>query len=134
MAFTPPTFNLVCDIYTIVSSSVKTLRLSSDCNLAMGRRINWPWLGAGSGDYFQGYTPALLLPALTDIRDQFCTPGLHGDVVEVPQGTGRWYYVSGVDDVGKGFANEYRMATLQKIRGAGPWIALGITDWPVPIP
>lgn len=134
MAFHPPDFNLTCDIYTVVSTSVKTLRLSSPCNLAMGRRINWPWSASASPGSFQGYTPGLLLPALTDIRDQFCDPGISGDIVEVPQGSGRWYMCQGVDDVGKGFPNEYRMATLLKIGHYNPWIDLGIPWWPTPIP
>ena len=134
MAFNPPTFNLTCDIYTVVSTSVKTLRLSSACNLALGKRINWPWSASAGYGSFQGYTPALLLPALTDIRDQFCDPGVSGDIVEVPAGSGRWYMCQGVDDVGKGFTNEYRIATLLKIGHYNPWIDLGIPWWPAPIP
>jgi len=132
MAFTPPTFNLVADIYEVTSSTTKVLRLSSPCNLAMGRRPAYVWLGASSYSVFQGLTPALLLPALTDIRDQF--QGGNDDIVECPQGSGRWYCVSGVEDVGKGFSNEYRVATMQKIGNYAPWAALGIPWWPVPMP
>ena len=59
----------------------------------------------------------LLLPALTDVR----YTGVGGtsdsfyDIVEVPAGSARWYWVLSVDDAGKGFANEHRVAELQAI-------------------
>jgi hypothetical protein len=68
----------------------------------------------------------LLLPAGTDIRDWACWDGLamdQPDVVEAPRGTGRYYTVIQVDDVAKGFPNEYRVAFIAK--GA---------YWPIPIP
>lgn len=131
MAFSVPTFNLTVDIYNVVLPSNKTLRLSSPCNLAMGRRINWQYSAGLTGQGTEGSTPMLLLPALTDIRD--ASVGQEADILECPQGSGRWYQVENVDDVGKGFPNEYRMATLRKIYHFGGWIALGIPNWPIPI-
>jgi len=64
----------------------------------------------------------LLLPAGTDVQSTAENP-LGGDTVECPAGSGRFYGVWHVDDVAKGFANEYRVAVLQKYPG-----------WPVPIP
>jgi hypothetical protein len=58
----------------------------------------------------------------TDIRDLNTATGY--DIVEVPAGTGRLYLVEQVDDVGKGFLNEHRCATLSK----------GLFTWPSPIP
>lgn len=78
--------------------------------LLVGGNQSWPW------------TPTLLMPALTDIRDQF-VPGGAGDLVEVPAGSGRLYNVVLVEDVAKGFTNEHRLAAIQKT---------GI--WPTPIP
>ncbi len=134
MAYTIPQFNLTCNIYTLTNPSTKTLRVTTVCNLAMGHRQAWPWSGGNTPGEFGGFTAALLLPALTDVRDQFCNPGINGDAVEVPAGSGRWYFVVGVDDIGKGFANEHRFATLQKIGGYNPWAVFGIPWWPAPIP
>jgi hypothetical protein len=52
-----------------------------------------------------------------------------GDMVECPTGTGRYYRVLHVEDVAKGFPNEYRRATMVQnlVGGNGP-------VWPVPTP
>jgi hypothetical protein len=98
----------------------------------MGRRINWPWSEGDVGLGADGYTPALLLPALTDVRS--AVQGVENDVIEVPAGSGRWYNVAGVDDVGKGFDNEYRIVSLRQISHFRDWIPLGIPYWPIPMP
>jgi len=132
MAFSVPTFNLTCGIWTCVLPTTLTFRLSSPCNLAMGRRITWQWGEAESGAGAAGFGPALLLPALTDVRSR--TQGVDNDVIEVPEGSGRWYVVAGWDDVAKGFDNEYRLANLFQIGNFGGWTALGIPFWPIPGP
>lgn len=43
----------------------------------------------------------------------------HGDIVEVPAGTGRYYRVFAVDDVARGFGNEYRFCVLRQNATAG---------------
>lgn len=64
---------------------------------------------------------ALLVPRGSDIR-----PGLGfwgtPDTVECPAGSGRYYDVLCVDDVARGFANEYRLASLKQrpLVGAPP--------------
>jgi len=133
VAFSAPVFNITCGIYTVALPSTLTLRLLSLCNLALGRRINWPWYeGTNVPGQSDGYTCALLLPALTDVRSKIC--GTTPDIVECPDGSGRWYQVMAVEDVGKGFANEYRIATLIQVRATGDYVGLGIPNWPVPIP
>jgi hypothetical protein len=72
-----------------------------------------------------GGSMQLLLPPLTDIRDNLCLTG--SDAVEVPLGSGRWYLVVFVDDFGKGFANEHRGAMIVKPPSGAPL-------WPSPIP
>lgn len=132
MAFTLPTFNLVCGIYSGPFHS-RIVRLPVQvCNLAFGRRVQQ----SSNIDPFQllAYVqPTLLLPPLTDVRDNSGT--FRADVIECPSGTGRWYQVIGVDDIGKGFANEHRAAVLQKIYdscdGTGTFPGL---FWPEPIP
>jgi hypothetical protein len=68
----------------------------------------------------------LLLPKGTDVRDELNATGRDG--VECPAGSGRFYEVIFVDDIGKGFPNEHRGATMEKTFGPGP------TEWPTPIP
>jgi hypothetical protein len=56
-----------------------------------------------------------LFPAKTDLRG--FQPGwqsLNATILEIPQGTGRYYFVQAVDDVFRGFAVEYRQAVLQQ--------------------
>jgi len=132
MAYQAPVFNLEVDIYSVVLPSTKTYRLTSLCNLAMGRRQAFPVLGGGPGAGVESYTPALMLPAGTDIRCR--VQGVEDDICECPRLSGRWYQVCGVDDVGKGFANEYRFAFLRQIGAYSGWVALGIPWWPVPMP
>lgn len=134
MSFTPPTFNLVCDIYSGPWMG-KSLRLPSHpCNLALGRRVQQNFLD----NWFQVPTSgmslqlALLLPALTDLRDPFM--GFPPDVIECPAGSGRWYGLQCFDDVGKGFPNEYRFAIVLKIGNViDPGQYPGLF-WPNPVP
>jgi len=131
MAFTQPTFNLLCNIFT-VASGAHTFRLDSVCNLAFGRRVT-ERISTPAGPFENiSLSPTLLLPAETDIRDTSC--GGEGDLVEVPAGSGRFYSVNGVDDAGKGFDNEHRVAILIKAWGF-PGNEWGLTsNWPTPIP
>lgn len=132
MSFSVPTFNLTCGIHTVTPPSNYDLRLQSACNLAMGKRTAWPFGGSAIDSANVGFTAQLLLPALTDVRDS--SGGHVADVVEVPIGSGRFYQVQMVDDVGKGFPNEYRFATLAKIWAFGDWIPYNVPNWPIPIP
>jgi len=129
MAYTLPTFNLLCNVYTWVAAPGPLVvpRLSPACNLQCSRRVN-----AADPGYFdedlRTLSMWLLLPPLTDVRPWYCYfDGSGGqDIVECPAGSGRIYLVGGVDDVGKGFANEFRVAQLM------PCAHYGL--WPSPIP
>jgi len=134
MAISLPNFILDCDIYT-GPWATKVFRLSSPCNLAFGRRINGPSI---SGDFIPGGNVVilmdLLLPPLTDVRCcmQSTPPVL--DIVEVPAGSGRWYGVAAVDDSGKGFPNEHRIAVITPVFDgltSGDFSGL---FWPTPMP
>jgi hypothetical protein len=74
----------------------------------------------------------LLLPSKTDIRDTSCA--ITGDVLECPAGSGRWYGVFSVDDFGKGFSNEFRVAWIGKIFEDLDPLAFPGLFWPAPIP
>lgn len=117
MPFTLPTFNLTANLFTFGGPYVVP-RATTLCNLSPGRRVmldDWR------------LSMFLLCPALTDIRWSVLTSD--GDYVEVPAGSGRWYFVRSLDDVAKGFANEYRVASLQP--SANQHTGGG---WPVPMP
>ncbi len=130
--FSLPAFNITCDIYTGPWLG-KVFRVSSDANLAYGRRAtfgfsNFPDWTSSVGATFM----TLLLPALTDIRSGLvaATP----DIVEIPAGSQRWYQVAAVDDIGKAFSNEHRCAIVTGISHfANPTVFAGCV-WPVPMP
>lgn len=132
MSFNVPTFNLECDIYT-GPWNTRVLRIAGqECNLQYGRRphqnSDFPLANEFSA------VMNLLLPALTDIRSTLCS--YIADSVECPAGSGRWYLVAAVDDVGKGFDNEFRVATLLSASEAkfGTGSEYNGLFWPTPIP
>lgn len=131
MSFTLPTFNLPADIYT-GPWLTKTLRFTELCNLAFGKRIQLITYNYDA-QILAGQTfMQILFPALTDIRGAF--QGLTPDILEVPSGSGRWYFVAACDDAGKGFENEHRVviaAQLFESIDSGP---LAGSNWPVPMP
>jgi hypothetical protein len=87
---------------------------------------------AGRAAY--GSTPTLIagtlfrsiyVPKGTDLRPIW--PSSLPDVIECPAGTGRFYHVWDLDDVAKGFPNEFRCASVI--------VYFGIAgSWPTPIP
>lgn len=125
MSFVVPTFNILCNVKTcpvpnVPSVPVAPFRLTNQpCQLTYGRRVNTMSTGGTgfAGVLSQGIN--LLLPAGTDVRGPQDTVSI--DMVEVPAGTGRWYAVFFVDDIGKSFANEHRTAGLQALMGS--WVA-----------
>jgi hypothetical protein len=127
MAFVVPQFPIMCNVFTADLVSLPP-RLTCPCNLAWGRRVAHPSIETDQISTASTFSPnmTLLVPALTDLRDSINAGGQDG--VEVPAGSGRFYFVVYVDDIGKGFANEHRAAIIVK-RGAP-----GTNVWPTPIP
>jgi hypothetical protein len=131
MAYSVPTFNLSVGVYT-GPWLTKVFRAFVPCNLRMGRGSLVILPTDGNGEAAYGIQPNLLVPAGSDIRDGSCY--LEPDLLEVPAGSGRWYVAMNVDDVGKGFENEFRLVTIGKIyQGAGGGTYTGLF-WPFPIP
>lgn len=99
--------------------------------LRVGQRpvVEMPYLFA-TADVSVGIL--LLVPAGTDIRDNYCDQG-QLDVIDCPANSGRWYAIFAVDDVAKGYLNEYRIGCLVKFGSNTPWM-LNAGDWPAPIP
>jgi hypothetical protein len=130
MSFTVPTFNLTCNIWHGVAGQYQDYTLPSlspICNLAWGRRVMFPF-----DSFFNGTTMNLLLPALTDIRQSWS--GGITDLVECPAGSRRFYSVIGVDDSGKGFANEHRIAILDNAFAGVLFVVQGLLATPFPLP
>jgi len=132
MAFTLPTFNLVCGLFA-GPWPVGASRLTPDCNLAMGRRsqVQYPSLG-DPGESSASVYVLLLLPAFTDVRSRVLSND--ADFVEVPLGSGRWYRVEWVEDIGKGFDNEHRAAGLLQVSEYLDAFLYPGLFWPVPMP
>lgn len=123
MGFSLPTFNIIVAIYPPDMPGVAGIptggpRLSSEGNLAWGRRVNV----ASSGGTGAAGVPisciTLLLPPGTDIRGPQDLVSF--DMVEAPAGSHRWYWVAAVDDIGKGFPNEHRAAVLFALASSWP--------------
>jgi len=131
MAFTLPEFNILCNVFTGPWIG-KVLRISLACNIAQGRRVMPFLIGENGAPTLFTTTSQLLLPAETDIRDG--SVGGEADIVEAPAGSGRWYSVISVDDMGKGFPNEHRFALLHKIFEAMNPLLFPGANWPTPIP
>jgi hypothetical protein len=125
MAFRTPTFNLTVNIWrfgTLVGNPPDVVTVG---NLAFGRRGH-----TLDGSVTTSGAMFLLVPKLTDIRGKAESPlAAPYDKVEVPAGSGRYYIVDFVDDSGKGFLNEHRVAIIYQAN----FIAL-VPNWPLPTP
>lgn len=116
MPYIIPTFNLVCNVFDNGGGAVPPVgapRLSPACALVYGRRVNVASTGGTTLVGVPLVTMCLLLPALTDVRGPLQAGG--PDIVECPAASSRYYVVAFVDDIGKGYANEHRTATLEQL-------------------
>jgi hypothetical protein len=126
--------NLLVDVYDGPWVG-RVFRFQTVCNLSTGRASRSSAFADTGFPGELGTDRNLLLPAGTDIRDFNCAlAGYPYDIVEVPSGSGRWYAVGIVDDVAKGFPNEYRMAYITKISDAVDSPRNAGLFWPTPIP
>lgn len=132
MAFSVPQFPLTAEVFD-GPFLTRVSRLTTPANLQIGRKaLTFPveelaWDRQWTGPVY------LLVPAGTDLRD--LSQGIpHTDIIEVPQGSGRWYTSTFVDDVAKGFPNEYRFAVLYKISENLNATEFAGMNWPIPMP
>jgi hypothetical protein len=111
MPFVLPQFPLAINIWRLagVGGNYAIPDVKTVGNLTPGRRV---FLSQATAPSIATYSffMELLLPKLTDIRPSWNGQG--PDIVEVPDGSLRFYRVFWVDDIGKGFANEHRFAVL----------------------
>lgn len=117
-----PTFNLVCKVWSrsaVPPGPVNTATLGAfridnvPCQLRGPQRV---WAGEDSANFWAAVIE-ICFPKLTDVRDNFSWDGASlamPDLIECPQGSQVYYTCVAVYDVGKGFANEYRIAVAYK--------------------
>lgn len=135
MPFGPPTFNLPVSLWRKPTSVLAAPTRSFMANLALGRR-NALISQGGTSVLYPIMEMQLLCPAGTDIAGRI--DGVYWDVVEVPAGTSRYYVVFWVDDVGRGFPNQYRFAALAQAHSeilaltGNPWMCPGWFGPPIP--
>lgn len=117
MAFRVPTMLLDCNIWHPPNGPPGLPDLTVKCQL------RYPGTQSTGQDPSAGWVFLweALFPPRTAVNDSYTTPG--SDLVEIPAGTGRLYTVMMVDDVARGFPNEYRIAYIMKQ-----------APWPTPIP
>jgi hypothetical protein len=124
MAYRLPTFNLTCNISQPDVPGVPGIpdgpyRIEGQtCQLTYGRRVQVTSTGGTTSAGVLTLSMNLLLPKGVDVRGPQDTVSF--DMVECPAGSGRWYTVVAVDDIGKGFTNEHRTASL--IALAASWL------------
>lgn len=135
MRFILPTFNLPINIWRSAISGGSLNYAAPDvitiCNMTPGRRVMIsmavPVVPAAPAFHME-----VLLPKLTDIRANWNSQG--SDICEIPGGSERFYQVDYVDDIGKGFANEHRLALVAYERNGFTWSDVGFLAAPVPMP
>lgn len=133
MAFTPPNFNLPARIWRQLGAggNYAAPDVTSLVNLSVGRRVLQSVPITVSVN-LQLLFVELLFPKLTDVRAAW--NGAGADLVEVPAGSKRFYIVDWVEDVGKGFSNEYRLAIVYYEVAGNVTLAGGPFPAPVPLP
>jgi hypothetical protein len=126
MAFRVPAFILPCAIWTGPKAGPGP-RVVVLATMSPGQRVIVP-VADPPGTFVDRCYSHFLLPKGTDVRGVTVAYSV-GDALEFPQGSGRWYNVTWVEDVAKGFANEYRMAVaFQNLNVAFAPV------WPQPTP
>lgn len=104
MAVFAPDFNILCNVWRLPNAFPAAPDFQFSCQLYLASR---GLLDITPGVPGQWVPPIYLrLPAFTDIRPV--------DQVECPAGTGRLYLVRWVEDLHKGFPNEYRVGVLEQ--------------------
>jgi len=130
-----PQFPLTMGIYRMVAPydfNTKAFAAYSPCQLRFWGADIRPQTGVIFGNAVYPGGTSVLCPPGTDIRDVSCSA--RADLVEIPSGSGRWYLIADVDDVAKGFPNEYRSANLWKVFGGNGTTLLNFPAWLAPIP
>lgn len=133
MGFRPPAFPLTANIWHSggVGGAYASPDLVLSANLSPGRRVlTVPAVISSPG--ISPWFMELLVPMRSDVRASW--NGGVSDLVEVPAGSGRFYVVYAVDDVGRGFLNEYRIVLMNYQPNGTAVFGAGLHPAPVPLP
>lgn len=123
MPFTVPSMPLTCRVFHGKAGGPFPL---TNPDLTPPCQLRFPGLrSAVSGTATKITDMLIIVPKGTDIRGP--SFGIQADAIECPAGSGRYYVVQMVDDVAKGFSNEYRFALVT-------WQNNSANGWPVPLP
>jgi hypothetical protein len=146
MAFIVPTFNLAGNYWRRSTWGVHLPGVIPPPDIALfpcQLRINaTPFVGTVISSLFMRLDQ-LLVPKLTDFRFAARTSAdfiLETDILEVPSGSSRFYYLATINDVAKGFPNEYREALIIGSNTYDNAWADGLLGgqvtprWPIPYP
>ena len=133
MPFVVPAMPLMANVWRSLGTGKNYAApdLTVPCNLSPGSRDARIPFATGGVILVPDYD-YLLVPALTDIRASW--NGNFNDLVECPAGSKRFYWVSMVADVGKGFPNEYRRAILFFQATGNSTLTGGPFPVPTPLP
>jgi hypothetical protein len=129
MPYQLPQFPLTINVWRNATGVINPPDVVTQGNLTPGKRTFESFV-VGVFGVIPRPLVYVLFPPLTDVRPT--TGGFaQGDILECPAGSGRYYGVLWVEDVGKGFANEHRMAAVMPgYNGVGALTP----PWPLPIP
>lgn len=138
MSFRLPTFNVAVNVWKTASISSATPPSGPPdlagilANVSLGRRVTSGPDVTRTGNLLGGvgidvFYRIVMFPAATDVRGPLQDPTFAGlaSAIEIPAGSGAYYFVSDVADMAKGFPNEHRVCWCI------PSTALGL---PVPLP
>jgi len=110
MAYTPPIFNVDCNIWHAPSLPPAAPDLFTQCQLYVNSR---GLLDIDEFNDVEWVPPVYLrLPFGTDVRRL--------DLVECGAGTGNWYHVRWVERMHLGFTNQYTVALLNQLPQGPP--------------
>lgn len=120
MPYVIPAMPLTCRIWTHFIPGTSTYAAPDQtvsCNLSPGKRvlsiIDSLRIYSSDGHTVFCMPMELLLPALTQVSAG--NPNKTPSVIEVVPNSLRLYWCVYVDDIGKGFANEHRLAIMRMI-------------------
>jgi hypothetical protein len=131
MGFRTPAMPLILNVWRNngVGGAYPAPDLSIPAGLSVGRRVSMPRTTA-AGSVFSAIDREIFTPLRSDIRGLW--NGVGQDLLELPAGSKRFYQVQDVEDVGRGFLNEYRLVIALYLTNGT--LSFGGFIAPVPLP